>query len=517
LIRHILIKDWRLLWGMVGLTVAVQLGRVWAGTRAGLLHSSLAADALLRPLTIAWFIAIAALTVAVVHQDPIPGVDQDWLIRPLRRTHLLLAKLSFLAITISGPMLALDLVAGFTAGIPIARLLEVSVAQIAFVYVCLVIPVAALASTTRNMTEIIVFGAILFLVFSVSLSSSAFLLGPAWCPTCGSGMAWLQHLAQHLVILIGSIVILLVQYYRRRSKPAQATALVGAIALVCLQLPWSGAFAIEQWLSGSDQAAAGVALEVTTTPAADSSGNREQRPSPAIGGRMGRVLDSLRRRGRDDQVTIELPVLVSGVDEGQLLLVDRTEVSLIAPGNRLLYRRATSGWSGGFSMGTDDDVIRAGVAHQPIDIPVDLAERAAGSRVRVDYAMTLLEARTSHRIAAIGGVLRSPDIGRCSTQFRRDTLALSCRAIGAAPFCYSATLHTADGRVATQAIECNADYRRHWPTLIDVESVYGLELPLRGADSPDPSDMAEWYVTLDLYEERAHFQRTLWATLAASR
>jgi hypothetical protein len=502
---------------MVGLTVAVQLGRVWAGTRSGLLHSSLAADALLRPLTIAWFIAIAALTVAAVHQDPIPGVDQDWLIRPLRRTHLLLAKLFFLAITISGPMLALDLVAGFTAGIPIARLLEVSVAQSAFVYVCLLMPVAALASTTRNMTEIVVLGAILFLVFSACLSLSAFLLGPAWCPTCGSGMAWLQHLVQHLIILIGSIVILLVQYYRRRTKPARATALVGAILLVFLQLPWSGAFAIEQWLSGSDQAAAGVALEVTTTPATGSSGNRvEQRTSSAIGGRMGRAIDSLRRRGQDDQVTIELPVLVSGVDENQLLLVDRTELSLVAPDDRLLYRRTTSGWSGGLSMGTDDDVIRSGVAHQPIDIPVDLAERAAGSRARVDYAMTLLEVRASHRIAAIGGALRAPDIGRCSTQFRRNTLALSCRAIGAAPFCYSVTLHAADGRVAAQAIECDADYRRHWPTLIDVESVYGLELPLRGADSPDPSDMADWYITLDLYGERAHFQRTLRAALPSS-
>ena len=32
------------------------------------------------------------------HQDPVPGVDQDWLIRPLPRTQLLLAKLVVLVL-----------------------------------------------------------------------------------------------------------------------------------------------------------------------------------------------------------------------------------------------------------------------------------------------------------------------------------------------------------------------------------------------------------------------------------
>jgi hypothetical protein len=516
LIRQILIKDWKLLWSMVCLTVAVQLGRVWAGAGSDLLHVSLAGNALLRPLTIAWFIAISALTVAVVHQDPIPGVNQDWLIRPLRRTQLLLAKLSFLAITISGPMLLLDLLAGLAAGMPPARLLAASIAQDAFVYFCMVVPVAALASTTRNMTEIIIFGAILFLAFSASLSFSALLLGADWCPTCGSGMAWLQHLVQHLIVLLGAIVVLLLQYYRRRSTLARAIALIGAVSLVFLQLPWSSAFAVERWLTGSKEGAARIALDLDAAELQSSPDARGGQPaSSARGGRMGRVIDYLRHRGRDDQVTIELPVLVSGLDENQLLLVDRSEFRVLGADARLLHRHTSAGWTGGLSMDGDDDAIKAGLAHQLVDIPAGVAQAGVGSRLQIDYAMTLLEVRASHRIAATGGSLRSPDVGRCATQVRRNTLALNCRAIGAAPFCYAAALYSADGRVAAEAIRCNADYRRHWPTLIDVESPYGLELPLRDAAASDMGEMTDSYVLLRIYAERDHFQRTLLAPLPA--
>jgi hypothetical protein len=128
---------------------------------------------------------------------------------------------------------------------PFAPVLEAALAKDLFVFVCLIVPVAALAATTRNMTDIILFGAALFLVFSVSLSLSAFFLGAEWCPTCGTGMVWLQHFAQHLLILLGALVVLLLQYYRRRTALARAVALIGAASLVYLQLPWSSAYAIE--------------------------------------------------------------------------------------------------------------------------------------------------------------------------------------------------------------------------------------------------------------------------------
>src|SRR4051812_36077204 len=104
MIRHILRKDWILLWPMVALVTAIQVALEVAGYRAGFFSADSAAVELLRPLTLAWFAGISALTVAVVHQDPIPGVDHDWLVRPIRRTDLLVAKILFVLLAISVPM-----------------------------------------------------------------------------------------------------------------------------------------------------------------------------------------------------------------------------------------------------------------------------------------------------------------------------------------------------------------------------------------------------------------------------
>jgi hypothetical protein len=514
--RHLLIKDWKLLWPMVGLTAAVQVGRTWAGASSDLLQESPAADALLHPLTLAWFIGIAALTVATVHQDPIPGVDQDWLIRPLRRTQLLLAKLVFLGITVSGPMLVVDLVSGLAAQMPFVSVLEAAVAKDLFVYVCLVVPVVALAATTRNMTEIILFGAALFLVFSVSLSLSAFFLGAEWCPTCGTGMVWLQHFVQHLLILLGAAVVLLLQYFRRRSALARAVALIGAASLVYLQLPWSSAYAIEAWLTEPNREAAPVALELDTGNPQASAASRSGQP-PARG-RVDRAIDYLHHRDHEDQTTIAIPVRIAGIADDQLVLVDRSQVRMIGADGRLLQEHIGVGKSAGLSMDTPEDAIADGPASQLVDVPVnvDAGSEALGVRLQIEYSMTLLNLRATHRIAAAGGDLRSRDVGVCATRVHRDTVTLSCRALGAAPTCYSASVYSADGRLGAETLRCDGDYRRYWPTLIDVLSPYGVEFRLRGSDALDPAELARAYLVLKVYGERAHFKRSLTAALPPS-
>ena len=198
MIGHILRKDWKLLWPMAALVVAIQVGYEWAAWSSGLLEHKTGAEALLRPLMLAWLIGIAALSAAVVQQDAVPGVDQDWLIRPLHRTDLLLAKLIFLALTISAPMFILNLAHALAMGMPFASSLTSVLSKELFIFASFVVPVAALASTTRNLTELIILGAALVVIFAASLSLSAFLFGPQWCPTCHTGMSWLQHLLQHV-------------------------------------------------------------------------------------------------------------------------------------------------------------------------------------------------------------------------------------------------------------------------------------------------------------------------------
>lgn len=521
MIGHILKKDWKLLWPMVVLVTAVQAGYECAALSSELLEQKTGAEALLRPLMLAWFIGIAALSAAVVQQDALPGVDQDWLIRPLHRTDLLVAKMTFLALTISAPMFILNLAHALAVGLPLGSSLIAVLSKELFVFTCFVVPVAALASITRNVTELIILGATLVVIFAVSLSLGALLLGPKWCPTCHTGMSWLQHLVQHVGILVGAIVILCVQYYRRRTTLARGLAVLGAASLVFTQISWNTAFAIERWLSERTGDAPAVALELgeqAQRPEAASAGSSASRQTAQLllRGHVDQAFENLHRRARpeDTPVMLDLPVRTLGLSADEMLLVDRLHVQLSSKDGRWQYRGADAGPSPGLLMA--DPAEAAGSVHQSLEIPGNVYRKATvtATRLQIDYWLTLVKLRAEHKIAALDGELRSPDIGLCATGRDGDVITLRCNSIEQAPFCYSAALYAADGRHNPETFKCDPDYRRHWPGLIDVLSFFGLEMPLR-----DPYGLAHYavgeselrtsYVLLKIYGERDHFERTL--------
>jgi hypothetical protein len=521
MIGHILKKDWKLLWPMVVLVAAIQVGYEWAAWSSGLLEHKTGAEALLRPLMLAWFIGIAALSAAVVQQDAVPGVDQDWLIRPLHRTDLLLAKLIFLALTISAPMFILNLAHALAMGMPVAPSLTAVLSKELFIFTCFIIPVAALASTTRNLTELIILGAALLVIFAVSLSLSAYIAGPAWCPTCHTGMAWLQHLLQHVGTLLGAIVILCTQYYWRRSAVARGLALVGAASLVFMQIPWSAAFAIERWLSEPSGEASAIALELgkeaprlNTTGA----GNLASRQTAQLllHGNVDQAFENLHHRTRreDTPVMVDLAVQPVGTSAAEMLLVDRLHIQLSSQDGRLLYRGPDADPSPGLLAADPADA--AGPAHQTIEIPGEVyrSASAAPTRLQMDYWLTLVKVSAEHRIAAVDGELRSPDLGLCATSRDGNIVSLHCDSIKQPPFCYSAALYAVDGRHNPEVFQCDPDYRRHWPPLIDVFNFFGLELRLRDPYgiahyAIDPAELGTAYVLLKIYGEREHFKRTL--------
>src|SRR5579863_5703093 len=88
-IKHILRKDFKLLWPLVLLVTVLQFLLGWLSFRWGFFGEDLAARSLYPILGVSWYVGIVALIVAVVHQDAIPGVSQDWLIRPIARRDLL--------------------------------------------------------------------------------------------------------------------------------------------------------------------------------------------------------------------------------------------------------------------------------------------------------------------------------------------------------------------------------------------------------------------------------------------
>jgi hypothetical protein len=525
LIWHIFKKDWKLLWPMAALVTIIQIGLEWAAYGNGLFGEDPAAKVLLPPLTLAWFIGIAALSAAVVHQDAIPGADQDWLIRPLRRTHLLLAKLGFVLLVITLPMAVSNLAGAMASGFAFLPSLEAVVSKDLFVWVCFLVPVVALASTTRNMTELVVIGAALVVAFALSLSLSTIFFGAGWCPTCSSGMSWLQHIVQHVGILAGAAVILALQYYRRQTRLSRAVALAGSVALVFAQSPWSTAFAVEQWIAAAGAASAvelALAAEVPTRVDAASGGKMPGSGRAAqmlLRGPVGQAVDRLRRHARvgNAPVTIEFAARASGLSADELVLADRIEIKLAAPDGRLLYRGDNAGALAGLFMpGSGVPGDSPALTYQTVEIPAKAygAQAAAAVRLQLGFSLTLMKVVAELRVPALGGEIDSPDVGICATTNDRNALYLGCRTIGEVPFCYSATLFGSDGRHNPQVLKCTPDYRHHVPAFMNVLSLYGIDMPIRDRNGVinypvDPAGLAGSYVIFKIYGERSHFQRTL--------
>jgi hypothetical protein len=499
MIGSIMKKDWSLLWPMVAIVTIIQMALAWLAYNSGMFGSDLAPRELRQPLTLAWFIGIGALAAAVVHQDPVPGVDQDWLIRPLPRTELLLAKLLFAIIVICAPMLALDGAQVLAAGFSLPAALPVLVYKEVYLLICFVIPLMALAAITATMAELLLLGATLIAIFATALSVNAWLLGSEHCPTCDTGVSWIQHLVQHLGTLFGAGVILVAQYYRRRTGASRALAGIGTLALVFGQLPWSVAFGIQHWLSPVPNAAQAIRIvydapRLSPLQQEDVTGAAGLHYTPAASrNKFDAAVDYLQphRSARTASVLILLPVQIDGLLPDELLLVDRSDVSLIGESGLPLYH--------GFNRGMLDPpspVHAAATAQrgapllQAVELPSDVYRNFSGAklRLRLDYSITLLKVASRHVIPARDGVLRGDDLGDCAARPEEDgsMIHVRCQKVGWTPFCLGVNLQGAADQENPAILQCDPDYRPYLPTTEPVNR-FGVDIPLK-----DPTGLTHY-------------------------
>jgi len=491
-IRPILRKDWSLLWPLVAIVVVLQIALTWFAHSSGLFGGELAPRELRRPLTMAWFAAIGALVAAVVHQDPIPGVDQDWLIRPVPRSELLLSKLLFAVIVVCGPMLVLDCARVLAAGFSLSAALPVVLYKEVYLLICFVIPVMALAAITATMAELLVFGAALLAIFAAALSADAWLLGAEHCPTCDSGVSWIQHVLRHAGVLVGAGVVLAVQYYHRRTTVSRALAVIGVLALVFGQLPWRVAFGVQRWLSPAPHAAQAIHFaydeERSRAPQQESAA-ASGLPQATPRNTDGAAERYFERHGpaRTAPVLFQLPVRIDGLKPDELLLVDRSDVALLGPDGMPRYRGLNPG-----ELDRPGPVQAAGLAlMQAIALPARVYRDLGAEQLplRLDYSITLMKVRSQHVISATDGVLRTAELGACATRPDESgsSIQLRCQKIGLMPFCVGVTVRGPEGRNNPEFLQCDPDYRPYLPTLTDALNRLAVDVPVR-----DPTGLTHY-------------------------
>jgi hypothetical protein len=431
-------------------------------------------------LFIVAFLGSGFLIVEVVHLDPLPEARQDWLVRPVNRRDLLLAKLLFVVAAVQSPSLAADLMQCLANGFPLRESFAASFSRSVYLFVSLSVPLLALASLTRGILETIAGALAAFAgvtMFVVLADSST-----GYNVSLSTGVAWTGESACVAIALLGANATLGLQFFRRKTTPA--IWLAATVALACLLtgfMPWQIAFAIQQRRTPHPGAGDSVAITF---------------------GRAGRIsLDGQETRGRySGDVSMYLPLRVDGLPDDAVLKADRCEARLIAADGRV----------SSLGQGTKLEVRNGGQqrAGHTINIAGALYSRFRKQPVRleIDYSLTLFRRSASYALPALNGDLRTPAAGWCMTRVNES---------GTTVYATAFLEHVPSGRRNSERTFGHPDYAPYFGQyLADAISRFGTDLPFH-----DPSELARYpvdaaqlresQVVLRVYQPWDHFTRTV--------
>jgi len=508
MVLHILKKDWKLLWPLVTALGVLQALAALARFKSGHFLNFPSV-----PLALLQLLATATVVVLAVHQDPIPGVRQDWLVRPIPRRDLLLAKLLFVILLVHGPWWIADLAQGLVNGFALRQSAAAATACAVWVLLTLTLPALAFATLTATMTE----------TFVAALGIFAIVLGfvivpglvGATRPTALTGFAWVPSLVREAMLLVAAAGVLLVQYRWRRAQVARVLFATALVAGLCAPfLPWATTLRFERLLAADSWTDHDVAV-------AFAPGDGRFRVSPGQGvddivekpgfGPADVAAENQRRRAEGAR-TVFLPIRVSGLAPGSRLLADRSDVTLSDRG-RVVYR------------GSGNDLeLRAtsadATAHHGIRVPGAIYTRVQGQAVdvQVEYSFTLFRAEATYALPARDGDQRMPGVGWCVTKVDEagTRVVFGCLQPGERPSCLTLALeHTPTRQRNPEVSLCVPDYSPYpGHVLPDALARFSGRLPFY-----DPSglvrypvggpQLAESRVVVTAFQPSSHFVRRL--------
>lgn len=224
LMLHTLQKDARRLWPVAALTWALlaalaDLDR-WRADRIA--SSTEGWLNLLLPL--AW----ACLAALAVLEEPLVGDRNFWTTRPHRWTSLLAAKLAFVLIAIHLPRLLADAFVVSARGFSPSAFAADLVWKQALLFAAVTLPALAVASLVRNFAHFVI------AVFGIAAVLAILNGGLQRVPTYGMEADELRHGLVRLVLAASAVVVVGIQYTRRRALPARIVGAAGAMAAAVL-------------------------------------------------------------------------------------------------------------------------------------------------------------------------------------------------------------------------------------------------------------------------------------------
>jgi hypothetical protein len=515
-------KDVRLLWPLavvfigleVLLNVLVSLTLPYgasAGRRVEIGLTSLA-------VILIW----ALLVTLIVQQDPLPGSNQDWVVRPVRRADLLFGKVLSFIILIHVPIFLTVTTACVITGFSFGQILPAALLGNLYVACVVTMPVMAIAAVTRTVLEALLtalgvaFGVAVAFVLYDFIHRLLFHSPPETGFAVWHEVIWVGGVVSVLLIASTGIATLLLSYGWRKLWLAKILFGCGVImAVAALLLPWRLAYAVQQWLSPAP-----LARVVSLTFAPDAAAALEQR-NPEWTELMLRYTpkqdlpliptEALEGIILPRAVRIVLPFKVTGVPAGTILHGDHVALRITGPRGGV-YRG--SGWNFDLQV-HEPGASLLGVA---LNIPKGLYERLAHRplNLRLEFALTLLRPHAFE--LGIPSRARLPGLGRCAVREQAGAMGpiadVACMRMGLEP-CVTAQFDPSPGGglIGDELLHCPLDYE---PALLQrarrpINHFEIKVLPLVSGPGAGRTrfSVSNSRITLSEYLPMAHFMRSV--------
>lgn len=529
---HIFKKDARLLWSFA-LAIAVAQG-ISAGihTLLGYFNQSRELRTIADAFPFIVMLGIMLLNTLVAQQDPLPGTRQDWLVRPIKRRDLLLAKLLFSLLMISAPIFALDMIEQSMQGFYAPSAAVAALSRAVSLFITFSIPGLLLGAITQSLAEAMIFGVICAVGFTL-LFPIGLMFG--FAPfTIQQGPGWFLILGAYGILTVCGAVTLMFQYLRRRTLFARAMA-VGSVfaAMLFLYLPFGPCFAVQQWIASSSAPPPPIAIRFTqATQAAASPADRSTHswtdPTTATARAVTRLMN---QRMDSTSAILRLPMRVTGLRGNGVLLADQVLIRLVGQNGEQLYGstqtcvRDTNGVGltctpYSLEIRANDSSAAAIDSTQILRIPVETYNRIKDQslRLELDYALTYFSARPQETIGIEQGPSPLSGFGLCATRpdADGDEIEVSCLTAKNTSSCATVVLQDPGTGLHNPEIHaCSGDYAPF--PLNRYEDVIGRFA--FGLQFDDPSGLIRFPVdakrirnaelAITSYEPRNHFTQSL--------
>lgn len=467
-------------------------------------------------------LSLAALVAMTVQQDPIPGTDQDWLVRPIRPRDLFAAKLLFVVVVAHGPLFMADLLECSVLGFDGPASLGAALADNASKFFLISLPAMCVAAVTRDITEMIVGGVAVVLSCAVALILVG-ATGHGDSLLAGSGLAWLRPALLATAFLVLAAIILPLQYLRRRTMVSRKLIVVGAASVVLAWsfVPWDPSYALQRRIgargSGTDQ------IDFHFDPQSRSS---RERADTSVGGGVNPA-DVVRlfraSLDRSSTVRVAIPIRISGIGNGTRLILDLAHFRFVGKSGATVYE-STSRWFSDSSARIEPDASPGHAdieAHQVLFVPSSVYSRAQHEplRLEIDYSLTVLTADPTLKLSMSGGRARDAAAHSCIAQYdpTDGDVDVGCLTPQKFPTCVDVSLVNESTKASNPPFEgCGPDYS---PFQIGLEQThlvrrFGVELPsydhlTRSALPVSGRMLTAATVVIAPYEARAHLSRHL--------